>query len=60
MTLVGSLLTVGLSLFLLQTGHGLISLFIVFVAVEYAVTIAYFVIISHRIQRIRWSSTGSS
>jgi O-antigen/teichoic acid export membrane protein len=53
-TLVGSLLTLGLSIYLLETGHGLISLFVVFVAVEYAATVAYFVIINRRIQRLRW------
>jgi O-antigen/teichoic acid export membrane protein len=50
---LGSLVNIIVSLYLLSTGHGLLSLFIVFVAIQYVVTVVYFQIINRKITRIR-------
>jgi len=47
-----SLVNVGGGLYLLESGHGVVSLFVLFVCLEYAVTAIYFVLISTRIVRI--------
>lgn len=52
-TFVQNVALVTASVVLLKTGHGVVSLIVAFVAAEYAVTIAYFVIINRYIAKIR-------
>jgi O-antigen/teichoic acid export membrane protein len=52
-TLFASATTVGVSVYLLASGHGVGSLIGTFVAVEYAVTLVYFVLINRYIVRLR-------
>jgi O-antigen/teichoic acid export membrane protein len=52
-TATGSVVNVVVGLYLLKSGHGLVSLFVVFVAIQYVVTLVYFAIINRRIARIR-------
>ena len=49
---VASLANVGGGIYLLERGSGLVSLFVLFVALEYLVTAIYFVLISRRITRL--------
>jgi O-antigen/teichoic acid export membrane protein len=49
----GSLVNVAASLYLLETGHGLHSVFVVFVIIQYISTVVYFAIINQRIARVR-------
>jgi O-antigen/teichoic acid export membrane protein len=53
-TLAGSIATVVASVYLLESGHGVVSLLVAFVVAEYAVTIVYFVLINHSICRMRF------
>ena len=52
-TTCGSLVNVVVGLYLLKSGHGLVSLFVLFVAIQYVVTLVYFVIINRKIARVR-------
>jgi O-antigen/teichoic acid export membrane protein len=54
-TLVSSSLLIATSVMLLKTGHGVVPLVVTFVAIEYAVTTVYFVIINRLIVRLRLS-----
>lgn len=51
---VGTLVNVGLSLFLLVQGYGVVSLLIVFVVVEYLVMLCFFFFTSRYITALRW------
>jgi O-antigen/teichoic acid export membrane protein len=53
-TLAASAVTVGVSIGLLLTGHDVVSLVIVFVAVRYLVLICYFYLINRYIARLHW------
>jgi O-antigen/teichoic acid export membrane protein len=53
-TFVGSLVRIAASVALLASGYGVVSLVAVLVAVEYAATIAYFLIINRFLVRLRW------
>jgi O-antigen/teichoic acid export membrane protein len=53
-TFVGSVIRIGASVALLASGYGVVSLVVALVAVEYAATLAYFVIINRFIVRLRW------
>jgi len=52
-TASGSVVNVCVGLYLLQTGHSLPSLFVLFVVIQYVMTFIYFAIISRKIARIR-------
>jgi hypothetical protein len=52
-TFVQNVVLVSTSVVLLKTGHGVVSLIVAFVVAEYAVTVAYFVIINRYIAKIR-------
>jgi O-antigen/teichoic acid export membrane protein len=52
-TFVSSIVTVAVSLYLLRSGHGVVSLLATFVAIQYAVTISYFALIHRYIVRLR-------
>jgi O-antigen/teichoic acid export membrane protein len=54
-TLVSSCVILGLSFWLLQTGHGVVAVVVVLVTVEYAVTFVYYVLITRSIARLRWA-----
>jgi O-antigen/teichoic acid export membrane protein len=51
---VGTVINVGLSLFLLLQGYGIVSLLIAFVVVEYVVMICLFIFINRYIVRLHW------
>jgi O-antigen/teichoic acid export membrane protein len=53
-TLVSSIILVVLSLVLVAHGHGVVTLVLIFVCVEYAVTAVYFVLINRYIARLRF------
>jgi O-antigen/teichoic acid export membrane protein len=53
-TLVGTLVTVVVAWRLLASGHGVVSVIVTTVIVEYVVTIVYFRLIHRRISPIRW------
>lgn len=53
-TLVSSVVLVVLSYLLASHGHGVVTLVLVFVCLEYAVTVVYFVLINRYIARLRF------
>lgn len=59
-TFFGSVALVLASYALLEGGHGVLSLIVVFVCVEYAVTIVYFLIINRYIVRLRFEFQRST
>jgi O-antigen/teichoic acid export membrane protein len=52
--LVGTVVNVGLSLYLLLRGYGVVSLLIAFVVVEYVVMVCFFFFINRYIATLRW------
>jgi O-antigen/teichoic acid export membrane protein len=52
--LLGTLVNVVLSVFLLARGYGVVSLLVAFVVVEYLVMFCFFLLISRYIARFRW------
>jgi O-antigen/teichoic acid export membrane protein len=52
MTFFSSVLLIGASTCLLYTGHGVVSIMAVFVGLEYAVTVCYFVLINQFVVRL--------
>ena len=58
-TLISSVAIVSISLWLLENGHGVLSVVTVLVAVEYAVTVVYYVLITRLISRLRWRFSSS-
>lgn len=52
-TFVSSVILIGTTAYLLSTGHGVVSIMAVFVGLEYAVTVVYFVLINRFVVRLR-------
>jgi O-antigen/teichoic acid export membrane protein len=59
-TFFAALVLVSTSVALVKTGHGVISIVVAFVAVEFAVTVVYFVIINRYIARMRFEFDRST
>ena len=53
-TFLSSCVIIGVSVWLLEHGHGVVSVVTVLVAVEYCVTLVYYVLITGAIARLRW------
>jgi O-antigen/teichoic acid export membrane protein len=53
-TFVSSIVLIGLSLTLVAHGHGVVTLVLVFVCIEYVVTVVYFLLINRYIARLRF------
>jgi O-antigen/teichoic acid export membrane protein len=53
-TFVSSVLTLGLSYYLLRLGYGVVGLIVIFVVIQYLVMMIYFYFINRYITRLKW------